>query len=158
MKQIQVGEIFTNVKPLSCSWLQLAATCSPPTPARTSLIAPSSAGVYETFSASWSIMKCAMIWSTIEKTYLKRSHQEKNYAICIVVFCVMTPHTAIRGTNISEERTTPIYRVASRWKQFCSKMLVCTCWTACCHNIEDHNINLCYHENLKLKTIYVIIS
>lgn len=67
-------------------------------------------------SASWSIMKCAVIWSTVEKTQLKRSHQEKNYVICIVVFCVMIPHTTIWGTIISEERTTLIYRVASKWR------------------------------------------
>jgi len=38
----------------------------------------------------------------------------------------MTSHTTIRGTNISEECATLIYRVASRWRQYFAPK----CWYA----------------------------
>jgi len=57
---------------------------------------------------------------------VKKKPPRKNYAVCIVVFCVRTPHTAMRDTNILDERTAPFYRVASRWRQYFAP----ECWYA----------------------------
>ena len=66
------------------------------------------------------IMVCYEVCSNLkyhwENTVKKKPPRKKN-AICIVVFCVVAPHTAVQCTNISEKHTTPIYRVASRWRQ-----------------------------------------